>query len=38
MEISPLSLKVRAEGRSDALRSDFFTRLRCPREIDMAKR
>jgi type VI secretion system protein ImpL len=38
LEISPLSLKVRAEGRSDALRSDFFTRLRCPREIDMAKR
>jgi type VI secretion system protein ImpL len=38
LEISPLSLKVRAEGRSDALRGDFFTRLRCPREIDMAKR
>ncbi len=38
LEFSPLSLKVRAEGRSDALKPDFFARLRCPREIDMAKR
>lgn len=38
LEIPPLSVKVRAEGRADALRGDFFARLRCPREIDMAKR
>jgi type VI secretion system protein ImpL len=37
-EFPPLSLKVRAEGRADALKPDFFARLRCPREIDMAKR
>lgn len=37
-EFSPLTLKLRSEGKVDALRSDFFTRLRCPREIEMVKR
>lgn len=38
LEFPPLSVKVRSEGRADALRPDFFSRMRCPREIDMAKR
>jgi type VI secretion system protein ImpL len=29
----PLTVKVRPEGKVDALRADFFTRLRCPGEI-----
>jgi type VI secretion system protein ImpL len=29
----PLTVKLRPEGKVDALRSDFFTRLRCPAEI-----
>ncbi len=29
----PLTVKLRPEGKVDALRSDFFTRLRCPGEI-----
>jgi type VI secretion system protein ImpL len=37
-DFPPLTLKLRAEGKVDALRSDFFARLRCPREIEMVKR
>jgi type VI secretion system protein ImpL len=33
----PLTLKVRSEGKDDALRSDFFSRLRCPDEIGAAR-
>jgi type VI secretion system protein ImpL len=29
----PLTVKVRPEGKVDALRSDFFARLHCPEEI-----
>ena len=29
----PLTVKLRPEGKVDALRTDFFTRLRCPSEI-----
>jgi type VI secretion system protein ImpL len=29
----PLTVKIRPEGKVDALRADFFTRLRCPGEI-----
>jgi type VI secretion system protein ImpL len=29
----PLTVKLRPEGKVDALRPDFFTRLRCPGEI-----
>jgi type VI secretion system protein ImpL len=29
----PLTVKLRPEGKVDALRADFFTRLRCPGEI-----
>jgi type VI secretion system protein ImpL len=29
----PLTLKLRPEGKIDALRADFFSRLRCPGEI-----
>jgi type VI secretion system protein ImpL len=32
-DFPPLVLKLRPEGKVDALRSDFFSRLRCPREI-----
>ena len=36
-EFPPLTLKLRTEGKVDALRADFFTRLRCPRELEMVK-
>jgi hypothetical protein len=32
-EFSPLEIKVRSTGKSDPFRADFFTRLRCPEEI-----
>ncbi|MCL2449485.1 MAG: hypothetical protein FWD17_11105, partial [Polyangiaceae bacterium] len=32
----PLTLKVRPEGKVDALRADFFLRLRCPADIRTA--
>jgi hypothetical protein len=34
-EVSSLTLKLRREGKVDPLRSDFFSRLRCPKEIAM---
>jgi hypothetical protein len=34
----PLTLKLRPEGRSDALRGDFFARLHCPEELRIEKR
>jgi type VI secretion system protein ImpL len=36
-ECPPLSLKLRPEGKIDALRSDFFSRLRCPEEVRVTK-
>ena len=36
-EYPPLTLKVRSEGKKDALRPDFFSRLRCPEVIQMKK-
>lgn len=33
----PLTLKLRPEGRSDALRADFFARLHCPQELRIEK-
>jgi type VI secretion system protein ImpL len=36
-EYPPLTVKVRSEGKKDALRADFFSRLQCPREIRMGK-
>jgi hypothetical protein len=32
----PLTLKVRPEGKVDALRADFFSRLHCPQEVRTA--
>ena len=37
VDFPPLLLRLRPEGKIDALRSDLFSRLRCPREIEMAK-
>jgi hypothetical protein len=36
-EFPPLTLKLRSEGKVDALRADFFTRIHCPRELEMVK-
>ena len=33
----PLTLKARSDGKKDALRADFFSRLQCPQEIRMGK-
>ncbi len=37
VDCPPLSLKVRPDGRVDPFRSDFFTRLHCPEELQVAK-
>jgi hypothetical protein len=33
VECPPLSLKVRSDARADPFRSDFFVRMRCPRDL-----
>jgi|GEM_PF-7033554 type VI secretion system protein ImpL len=33
----PLTLKLRPEGKVDAFRSDFFSRLHCPEEVRVVK-
>jgi type VI protein secretion system component VasK len=35
VEFPPLTLKIRSDGREDALRADFFSRLHCPADIHM---
>jgi len=36
-ECPPLMIKIRGEGRADPFRPDFFSRLRCPEEIRIAR-
>ena len=37
VDAAPLTVKVRADGKGDAFRPDFFSRLHCPADIRMAK-
>jgi type VI secretion system protein ImpL len=37
VDCPPLTLKVRSDGRVDPFRDDFFSRLRCPPQVRMAR-